>query len=291
MAKRDPRLRAFVKLDKFGQVVPGTLSLRKKPPEGGRDLWIEIEANQCCSYPLNTFDYFLANGGTTGTFLITVNGSTVINATNTEGGTFRASSGDTVAATVSANPQNTLLVVDDTTGVLLSNQTGSTALTYSFTASGDVYSIIATSGPTTTTTTSTTTTSTTSTSTTTTSTTSTSTTSTTTTTTTLAAGVFSVSNGVAGMSISAPTPTSFYTGGTFPVAASSSTTGTLVTTNNVNISVPLTGTPTGGSAVARLYKNNVLVETIGIFTGPGTATFGLISFTTSDTIQITLRTS
>jgi hypothetical protein len=291
MSKRNPRLRAFVKLDKLGQVVPGTLVLRYKPPQGGRGLWIEIEANECCSFPQNTFDFFLAGG--TGLFTLAVGGATIISATNTEGGTFQSASGQVITATVAAAASglnNTLLVVDDTTGVVLSNQVGTGALTFSTTSTGDVYTIVATSGPTTTTTTSTTTTSTTSTSTTTTSTTSTSTTSTTTTTTTLAAGVFSVQNGVAGMSISAPTP-SFYTGGTFPVANGGSTTGTLVTSTNVTIQVPLTGIPTGGSGIVRLFKNNVLIETIGVFTGPGTATFAPISFTTSDTIQVTLRTT
>ena len=290
MAKRNPRLRAFIKLDRLGQVVPGVLEVRHKAPQGGRGLWIEIEANECCSYPLSTFDFFLAGG--TGLFTLAVGGTNIINATNTEGGTFAVANGKTFTATVAAAPSglsNTLLVVDDVSGVILSNQIGTGALTFSTTATGDTYTVVATTNPTTTTTTSTSTTSTTSTSTTSTSTTTTSTTSTTTTTTTLASGTFSVQNGVAGMSISAPTP-SFYTGGSFPVANGSSTTGTLAAGVNVTIQVPLTGIPTGGSGIARLYKNNVLLETIGVFTGPGTATFAPISFLSTDTIQITLRT-
>jgi hypothetical protein len=50
MAKRNPRLRAFVKVDKLGQVVPGTLILRYKPPEGGRSyFWQEIIPDICCT--------------------------------------------------------------------------------------------------------------------------------------------------------------------------------------------------------------------------------------------------
>lgn len=55
MAKRDPRLRAFVKVDKLGQVVPGTLILRYSPPEGGRSyFWQEIIPNICCTTTTTT---------------------------------------------------------------------------------------------------------------------------------------------------------------------------------------------------------------------------------------------
>lgn len=55
MAKRDPRLRAFVKINKLGEVVPGTLILRYKAPEGGRGFyWQEIVANICCTTTTTT---------------------------------------------------------------------------------------------------------------------------------------------------------------------------------------------------------------------------------------------
>jgi hypothetical protein len=55
MAKRDPRLRAFVKVDKYGQVVPGTLILRYNAPEGGRSyFWHEIIPNICCTTTTTT---------------------------------------------------------------------------------------------------------------------------------------------------------------------------------------------------------------------------------------------
>jgi hypothetical protein len=55
MAKRDPRLRAFVKVDKLGQVVPGTLILRYSPPEGGRGyFWQEIIPDICCTTTTTT---------------------------------------------------------------------------------------------------------------------------------------------------------------------------------------------------------------------------------------------
>lgn len=55
MAKRNPRLRAFVKVDKLGQVVPGTLILRYKAPEGGRGyFWQEIIPDICCTTTTTT---------------------------------------------------------------------------------------------------------------------------------------------------------------------------------------------------------------------------------------------
>lgn len=55
MAKRDPRLRAFVKVDKLGQVVPGTLILRYIPPESGRTyFWHEIIPDICCTTTTTT---------------------------------------------------------------------------------------------------------------------------------------------------------------------------------------------------------------------------------------------
>lgn len=291
--KRDPNLRAFVKVDKLGQVVPGTLILRRKPPESGRShFWQEIEANICCSQPLNEFDYALNSG--TGLFTISVNGSLVTSATNTQSGIFTAAAGNLVAVSVTGTgPSKTLLVVDDTSGVVLSNQVGTTgALTYSYTViSGHAYSVIAAQNPTTTTTTTTTSTSTTTTSTTSTSTTTTSTTSTTTTSTTVAAGTLAVVNNhtaPTGVTITAVGPGTSVTGGTFPVAASARTSMTLVNSTNVDLAVTIAATGLVGATSLQLYKNGLLVETLGVITAPGTYTFGAISFTTADNLEIVL---
>jgi hypothetical protein len=53
MAKRHPRLRAFVKLNaRTGEVVPGSLVLRTRQPKSG--LWYEISANTCCTTTTTT---------------------------------------------------------------------------------------------------------------------------------------------------------------------------------------------------------------------------------------------
>jgi hypothetical protein len=293
MAKRDPRLRAFVKIDNLGQVVPGTLILRRKPPESGRsNNWIEIEANECCSFPLSQFAFILNSG--TGLFTLAVGGATVVSATNTEAGEFNVAGGQVVTVTeTGTGPQKTLLVVDNTSGVVLSNQVGTTgALTFTYTAiANHVYTVIGAQNFTTTTTTTTTTTSTTTTSTTSTSTTSTSTTSTTTTTTTVAAGLLRVVNNhtvPAGVTITAVGPGTSVTGGTFPVAASGATSMTLVTSTNVDLTVTIAATGLVGSATLTLFKNGALVETLGVITTPGTRTFGAISFTTADNLEIVL---
>lgn len=293
--KRDPNLRAFVKVDKLGQVVPGTLILRRKPPESGRSHnWIEIESNICCSQPLSEFDYALNSG--TGLFTISVNGSLVTSATNTQSGTYTSAAGDTVLISVTGTgPQKTLLVVDDTTGVVLSNQVGTTgALTYTYIApGGHAYSVIAAQNLTTTTTTTTTSTSTTTTSTTSTSTTTTSTTSTTTTSTTVAAGAMAVVNnhvGLSGINISAVGPTPQITGGTFPVTQTNRTNAT-ISVAGVNTDITVSLTATGGiidNGFLSLYKNGALQETLGAITVPGTYTFGPISFLTSDNLEVVL---
>jgi hypothetical protein len=46
MARRNPRLRAWIKLDKQGQPVPSVLLYRFKQPAGG--LWREVTADYCC---------------------------------------------------------------------------------------------------------------------------------------------------------------------------------------------------------------------------------------------------
>jgi len=292
MAERDPRLRAFVKIDRLGQVVPSSLILRRKPPENGvSHNWIEIEANECCSLPLNNFDYVINSG--TGLFTISVGGTVVTNASNTESGTFAAASGQVVIATVrGTGPTKTLLVLDATSGVVLSNQVGTTGtLTYTFTSNGDVYYISATQNPTTTTTTTTTSTSTSTTTTTSTTGTTTTTTSTTSTTTTVAAGnlaVFNLHSSPSGVTITSVGPGTSVTGGTFPVAASTHTNMTLVNSTNVDLSVSIAATGLVGTTSLQLYKNGALVETLGAITVPGTYTFGAISFTTSDNLEIVL---
>lgn len=183
--KRDPRLKAFVKVDKLGQVVPGTLIIRYRKPEGGRGFyWFEIPADICCTVPTSNFEFTL-NGDGEAEFFITSNGDFLVNTDNSQAGNFNPGTGETVVITVTGEgPTKTLLVVDDTTGVVLSNQVGTTGdLTYTYvTPAAHAFTVIAMSGPTTTTTTTTTTTSTTTTSTTSTTTSTTSSTTTTTTT-------------------------------------------------------------------------------------------------------------
>ena len=43
----DRRLRAFVRYDGSGRVIPGSLVLRKNPPKVGR--WQEITTYECCN--------------------------------------------------------------------------------------------------------------------------------------------------------------------------------------------------------------------------------------------------
>ena len=157
MAKRDPRLKAYVKYDKFGQVVPGSLILRRTPPESGRSyFWKEVTNDECCALPLSNYAYLAPDA--TDEFVISVDGAIIVDSHTSISGTFAVGNGQSVVVTVTGtDPTKTLLVVDDTTGVILSNQTGTTGtLTYTFTAAGDVYTIISHAGPTTTTTTTTT---------------------------------------------------------------------------------------------------------------------------------------
>lgn len=170
MAKRDPRLRAFVKVDKLGQVVPGTLILRYRPPEGGTShYWMEIEANVCCPAPFSNYT-FSSSSNLTDNFLVTVGGATIVNTSFSTAGQFNAAAGQTVVTTLTGGgPTETLLIVDETSGAIITNQTGTTGtLTATYVPQlNHVYSIFGTSLPTTTTTTTTTTTSTTTTTTTT----------------------------------------------------------------------------------------------------------------------------
>lgn len=50
--KRD--LKAFVRVDKRGRVVAGSLILRKKMPKVGR--WYEVPAYECCTTSTTTTD-------------------------------------------------------------------------------------------------------------------------------------------------------------------------------------------------------------------------------------------
>lgn len=293
MAARDPRLRAFVKIDKLGNVVPSSLILRRKPPENGvSHYWIEIAANECCSIPISNWDFTDNSSTPDGVFTITVGGTLVVNATNTQGGSFSAGAGQVVLISITGSgPTKTLLVVDDTSGAILSNQTGTTgALTYTYTAPGlHIYSVEATQNNTTTTTTTTTSTSTTST--TTTSTTSTSTSTTTTTSTTAGAGSVLVTNlhtVPTGVTITAVNGGVTLTGGTFPVAANANTTMTISgpATNTIAVTVAATGLV--GTANLNLYKDGALQETLGVITTPGTYTFAAISWTTSDNLEVAL---
>lgn len=163
MAKRDPRLKAYVKFDKLGQVVPGSLILRYSPPEGGRGyFWQEITADICCAIPISNFEFTERDGGASDAlFVITINGQTYVSTDHTLAGTYQASPGSTVVITLSgAGPAKTLLVVNDTSGVVLSNQTGTTGtLTYTYSApTAQTITVIGSTGPTTTSTTTTTTT-------------------------------------------------------------------------------------------------------------------------------------
>jgi len=166
MAKRNPRLRAFAKIDRNGDLVPSTLMLRYKPPMNGQSShnpFYELVPNVCCSPALSSFDFSL-NGSTTGLFTLVVAGQSLATATNSDDGTFATpQAGQLVTATVkTSGPNESLVFVNVSQGAVLSNQTGSTGtLTYSWIATGEIISIIAFGGPTTTTTTSTTTTTTT----------------------------------------------------------------------------------------------------------------------------------
>jgi len=48
--KRD--LKAFVRLDKSGRIVAGSLVLRKKMPKAGK--WQEVPAYECCVFTTST---------------------------------------------------------------------------------------------------------------------------------------------------------------------------------------------------------------------------------------------
>jgi len=45
-------LKAYVRFDGSGRVVPGSLVLRKKMPKVGK--WMEVQAYECCVYTTTT---------------------------------------------------------------------------------------------------------------------------------------------------------------------------------------------------------------------------------------------
>lgn len=179
MAKRNPNLRAYVKFDKLGQVVPGSLILRYSPPESGRSFfWKEITNDECCIANESSYSLTVGTGAPTTTLLIFVNGNESVNTTTTSSGTFTANAGNFVDVEFGVDSAALIqLVVTDSDGTTLySNSDFNTGDGFQFTAElGHTYTVTASSQTTTTTTTTTTSTTTTTT---------TSTTSTTTTTTT-----------------------------------------------------------------------------------------------------------
>lgn len=44
--KRNPRLRAFVKYNSKGDIIPMSMVIRKSQPKGRG--WVEIDSNYCC---------------------------------------------------------------------------------------------------------------------------------------------------------------------------------------------------------------------------------------------------
>lgn len=47
MAQRNPRKKAFIRIDASGRIVPGSVVLRNQKPRIGR--WVEIAADVCCT--------------------------------------------------------------------------------------------------------------------------------------------------------------------------------------------------------------------------------------------------
>src|SRR5882724_6384557 len=98
MAKRNPNLRAFVKFDKLGQVVPGTLILRYSPPESGRGFfWKEITNDECCAVPMSNYAYLAAAAN--GEFVLSVGGAIIEDTITSASGTFAAGTGQSVVVT------------------------------------------------------------------------------------------------------------------------------------------------------------------------------------------------
>lgn len=47
MAQRNPRKKAFIRIDASGRIVPGQVVLRNTKPKIGR--WLQIESSVCCT--------------------------------------------------------------------------------------------------------------------------------------------------------------------------------------------------------------------------------------------------
>jgi len=47
MAQKNPRKRAFIRIDASGRIIPSQVVLRLRKPRIGR--WIEITADVCCT--------------------------------------------------------------------------------------------------------------------------------------------------------------------------------------------------------------------------------------------------
>ena len=74
MAKYDRRLRAFVRFDGSGRVIPSSVVLRKSKPRVGR--WQEIVGYECCEDV--TVSFVLADPNlTNATLTLTCNGTTI----------------------------------------------------------------------------------------------------------------------------------------------------------------------------------------------------------------------
>jgi len=46
MAQKNPRMKAFVRIDASGRIIPGQVVLRLRKPRIGR--WIQITSDVCC---------------------------------------------------------------------------------------------------------------------------------------------------------------------------------------------------------------------------------------------------
>lgn len=47
MAQKNPRKKAFIRIDSSGRIVPGSTVLRLSKPKIGR--WVEITSDVCCT--------------------------------------------------------------------------------------------------------------------------------------------------------------------------------------------------------------------------------------------------
>lgn len=66
------KLKAYVRFDGSGRIVPGSLILQKSKPKVGN--WKQIRANECCNSPATDSAILLENGNV----LITENNNNII---------------------------------------------------------------------------------------------------------------------------------------------------------------------------------------------------------------------